>query len=68
MLIATFKEEIYNLVDEREFIEQFSKYIKFEAGQIFKLSNLESPQIYASKANSLQTFKTLEILKDFSLK
>ncbi|MCM3359757.1 hypothetical protein [Psychrobacillus sp. MER TA 171] len=68
MLIATFKDEIYNFVDERDFIEEFSNYIKFEAGQIFKLSNLESPQIYASKANSLQTFKTLEILKDFSLK
>ncbi|MGC4378614.1 hypothetical protein WD019_17080 [Fictibacillus sp. Mic-4] len=64
-IIITLQSEIFEKIDHKVLVDKLKQFIAFKSGQIFKLSNLESPQIYASKANSLETFKTLEVISDF---
>ena len=64
-LILTLPSEIFDNIDYEVLIEELKGFINFEAGQIFKLSNIESPQIYACKANNPSVFKTLEVIYEF---
>lgn len=64
-IIVTFPIKIYEKIDYKELIIGLKKFIDFRDGEIFNLSNLESPQIYASKANAQSTFKTLDVIANF---
>lgn len=64
-IIVTFSDNLYQLIDQSTVIKKLKELIIFQSGQVFELSKMESPQIYASKANSLNAFKTLKILEEF---
>jgi hypothetical protein len=63
-IIMTFRNDIFDEINVEDVIKELKKYINFNSGQIFQMSNLESPQIYASKANSPSTFKSLKIIRE----
>jgi hypothetical protein len=65
-LIATFSDVLFETLNHDEVIAQLKRFIHFESGQVFQLKNLESPQIYASKANSLTAFKSLKIIEELT--
>ncbi|SEL29471.1 hypothetical protein [Paenibacillus sp. OK003] len=65
-ILATFTSEAYKDLDQERLVDLLRRFIVFESGEIFQLSNLESPQIYASKANALTAFKTLNILNEIT--
>lgn len=60
-IIVTIPIEIFEKIDHKEFIMGLKNFIDFKDGEIFYMSILESPQLYASKANAPSTFKTLEV-------
>ena len=64
-ILVTFLNEVFDEVDHTKLTEDMKDFINFEHGEIFKLSNLESPHIYASRANNPSTFKTLEVICKF---
>lgn len=64
-ILLTFSEEIFKGINIDEVLNQLKNYINFKYGEIFNLSSLESPQIYASKANDDTDFGTLEVLRSF---
>lgn len=65
-LIAAFSDDLFQTLKYDDVISQFKKFINFESGQIFQLKNVESPQIYASRANSLSAFQSLHIIKEWT--
>ncbi|QKS55506.1 hypothetical protein HUB98_03705 [Paenibacillus barcinonensis] len=65
-ILATFTSEVFKDLDQERLVDLLKRFIVFKSGEIFQLSNLESPQIYASKANALTAFKTLSILKEIT--
>ncbi|AMQ07063.1 hypothetical protein MKY15_22640 [Sporosarcina sp. FSL K6-1540] len=64
-IIITLPNEIFDKVDYKGVIEELKKNIEFENGEVFKLLNLESPHLYASKANDPSSFKTLDVILKF---
>ena len=65
-LIATFSDDLFETLKYDDVISQLKSFIDFKSGQVFQLKNLESPQIYASRANSLSAFKSLNIFKELT--
>ncbi|MEW4370824.1 hypothetical protein [Paenibacillus kandeliae] len=65
-ILITFSNELFKNVDLEKIVSKFKGYINFQSGQVFQLSNLESPQIYALQTNSLNTFKSLKIIKEIN--
>lgn len=63
-LLATFSTDLFESLSQEKVISQLKQYIDFHSGQVFQLNNLESPQIYASKANSKSVFKSLKVIKE----
>lgn len=53
--------EIYEKIDYKELIAGLKNFIEFKDGEIFNMYNLESPQLYASKANAPSSFRTLDV-------
>ena len=64
-ILVTLPSDVFEKIDYMKLIEDLKNYIDFEDGKIFKLSNLESPPIYASEATDSSKFKTLEIIYEF---
>ncbi|WP_088104234.1 hypothetical protein [Halalkalibacter urbisdiaboli] len=64
-IIVTLSSEIFEKVEYMGLKEDLKNFIDFKEGKIFRLSNLESPSIYASKANDPSRFKTLEVIYEF---
>lgn len=60
-IIVTLPIEIYKKIDYRGLIVELKNFIDFKEGEIFNLSNLESPHLYASKANAPSAFKSLDV-------
>jgi hypothetical protein len=65
-LITTFSNHLFDLLDHGAVISKLKEFINFESGQVFELKSLESPQIYASRANSPAAFKSLTIIRDLT--
>lgn len=51
-IIVTLPIEIYERINHKELIAELKIFLEFKDGEIFNMSNLESPQLYASKANA----------------
>ncbi|WP_054950182.1 hypothetical protein [Numidum massiliense] len=64
-LMLTFPSESFDKVYTPELLSQLKNFVDFQGGQVFKMSNLESPLFYASKANPPSVFKTLEVIREF---
>ncbi|MCG3089821.1 hypothetical protein [Sporosarcina cyprini] len=64
-IIITLPIEIYKKIDYKQLIAGLENFIELQSGEIFNMSNLESPQLYASKANAPSTFKTLDVTANF---
>ncbi|WP_145331965.1 hypothetical protein [Paenibacillus xylanexedens] len=65
-IIATLTSEAYQNVDQEKLVRLLKRCINFDSGEIFELSYLESPVIYATKANAPSSFKTLRILENLA--
>lgn len=65
-ILITISNDLFKNIDLDRTISKFKEYINFKSGQVFQLSNLESPQIYALQTNSLSTFKSLKIIKEIN--
>lgn len=53
----------FEKLDVDGFVSQMKRYIEFDNGEIYQMDRCEVPLIYAAQANSLDTYTTLEVLK-----
>lgn len=60
-----FKQCDFGRIDVDDFILKMKVYIEVENGEIYKMDRDEVPLLYAAQANSIDMYKTLEILKRF---
>ena len=59
------KENDLKRMDVDAVIEQLIQYIEFEDGELYRMDRSEMPLLYAAKANSVEWYKTLEVLRKF---
>lgn len=55
-------EAIFSQIDVDQVVEELKAFIVFREGEIYELDIEETPMIYATKCNSVSSFKTLKIL------
>lgn len=64
-VLLTMESCDFNKLDSDLLVKSLSEHIEYEKGEIFEMSHLESPQIYAVGSNSISSFKTLKVLAEF---
>lgn len=50
---------------ENEILRILNKYIKVERTEIYEMDRIEFPLMYAAKANSIEDFETIKMMKQF---
>lgn len=64
-IILTLPTEIYEKINTDCVISNLKDFIQFKEGEIFDLSRFETPMIYASKVNDINSFESLKIISIF---
>lgn len=60
-----FNSQDFEKIEVNNLVWNMKQYIEFESGEIYQMDRSEMPLIYAAKANSVNSFKSLTVLKEF---
>lgn len=52
----------FNRMDVQSLVFNMKQYIEFDNGEIYRMDRNEMPLIYAAQANSLDAYKSLEVM------
>ncbi|NLP45410.1 hypothetical protein [Acetivibrio saccincola] len=63
-ILATLLQKDFLKIDVDNVINELKEFINFKNGQIFEMTNPESPFFYAAKVNPVSYYKSLKILKE----
>lgn len=63
-IVLTISGNAHSKFDTNNIIKMLKEHIEFTSGQMFEMSNYESPQFYAAKVNPPDLYKTLKVTQE----